>query len=69
MARYQLAHGHTEGWFVALLAGIKVPTGSTHETDLSGARLETKHQPGTGSWDPLFGLAGSGCRPPSTIGR
>jgi hypothetical protein len=58
-AQYLLAHDHEEGWFIALLAGLKVPTGSTGETDLSGAVLETEHQPGTGSWDPLFGLAAS----------
>jgi hypothetical protein len=59
MAQHVLAHDHGKGWFVALLAGLKLPTGSTHETDLSGSRLETEHQPGTGSWDPLFGLAAS----------
>jgi hypothetical protein len=58
-AQYVLAHDHQQAWFVSLLAGVKVPTGSTHETDLSGARLETEHQPGTGSWDALFGLAAS----------
>jgi hypothetical protein len=59
MGQYMLAHDHAQGWFVSLLGGIKVPTGATGETDLSGARLETEHQPGTGSWDPLFGLAAS----------
>jgi hypothetical protein len=59
MAQYQLAHDHAAGWFVGLLGGLKVPTGSTSERDESGTRLETEHQPGTGSWDPLFGLAAS----------
>ena len=59
VAQYQLAHDHAAGWFVGLLAGLKVPTGSAHRTDPSGERLETEHQPGTGSWDPLFGLAAS----------
>lgn len=59
MARYVLAHDHGQGWFVSALVGLKLPTGSTHETDLSGARLETEHQPGTDSWDPLIGLAAS----------
>jgi hypothetical protein len=40
-----------------VLAGVKLPTGSTHELDPSGKRLETEHQPGTGSWDPLLGVA------------
>jgi hypothetical protein len=59
LAQYIAAHDHEQGWFVSLLGGIKVPTGSTHQTDLSGDRLETEHQPGTGSWDPLLGLAAS----------
>lgn len=57
--QYLLAPDHEQGWFVAVLAGVKAPTGSTGETDPSGAVLETEHQPGTGSWDPLFGLAAS----------
>jgi hypothetical protein len=44
-------------WRLALLGGVKLPTGSTHERSPDGDRLETEHQPGTGSWDPLFGLA------------
>jgi len=42
---------------VAMLAGLKMPTGATHERSPDGERLETEHQPGTGSWDPLGGLA------------
>jgi hypothetical protein len=57
MGQYVLAHDHQQGWLVSLLGGLKLPTGSTAETDLAGTRLETEHQPGTGSWDPLLGLA------------
>jgi len=46
-----------EGASFALIAGIKVPTGSTHRRSTDGERLETEHQPGTGSWDPIFGAA------------
>lgn len=42
---------------VAPLIGLKVPTGETHEKDEAGKRFETDHQPGSGSWDGLFGLA------------
>ncbi len=42
----------------ALLAGVKTPTGRTHVRK-DGARLETEHQPGSGSWDGLFGFAAS----------
>jgi hypothetical protein len=44
-------------WQAALFAGLKVPTGATHVLDGNGERFETEHQPGTGSWDPLLGLA------------
>jgi len=59
LAQYISAHDHEQGWFVSLLGGVKIPTGSTSETSPTGERLETEHQPGTGSWDPLFGFAAS----------
>jgi len=42
---------------VAGLLGMKLPTGNTHLTSAIGERFETEHQPGTGSWDALAGLA------------
>lgn len=39
------------------LLGVKMPTGSTTQKDNSGNFLEPDHQPGTGSWDPLVGVA------------
>ena len=59
IGQYVLRHDHAQGWAISAFAGVKVPTGSTHHIDQSGDRLETEHQPGTGSWDPLFGLAAS----------
>jgi hypothetical protein len=59
LAQYIVAHDHKKGWFVSALGGLKLPTGETHEANPSGERLETEHQPGTGSWDPLLGLAAS----------
>ena len=59
VGQYQFAHSHEQGWGLALLGGIKLPTGATHRTTDEGERLETEHQPGTGSWDPLLGIAGS----------
>ena len=41
----------------ALLAGIKMPTGQTNERDVDGSQLRADEQPGTGSWDPVMGLA------------
>ena len=41
----------------ALLFGVKAPTGRTKVYDRQGALFETEFQPGSGSWDPLAGLA------------
>jgi len=40
----------------AFMLGIKAPTGKRDNKD-AGVRLETEFQPGTGSWDYLFGVA------------
>lgn len=57
LAKYKLLHGET--WAVAVFGGLKVPTGTTGKHDRSGALFETEHQPGTGSWDPIGGVAAS----------
>jgi hypothetical protein len=57
LAKYRLTEGESAGF--ALIGGIKVPTGSTHKRSEEGERLETEHQPGTGSWDPIFGASAS----------
>lgn len=41
----------------ALLFGFKFPAGTTDENDDDNERFESEHQPGSGSWDPLIGLA------------
>jgi hypothetical protein len=56
LAKYRLTEG--EGVGFALIAGLKLPTGSTHRR-AEGERLETEHQPGTGSWDPIVGASAS----------
>ena len=38
-------------------SGIKTPTGETGEQDDQGELFEAEFQPGTGSWDPMVGLA------------
>jgi Putative MetA-pathway of phenol degradation len=40
-----------------LLLGVKAPTGRTNEYDALGERFEAEFQPGSGSWDGLFGMA------------
>lgn len=43
--------------YYALLLGIKTPTGDTNEKLSNGEKAEVDHQPGSGSWDPLLGIA------------
>ena len=57
LAKYRVSDGGTTG--LALIGGIKLPTGSTHKRSPDGERLETEHQPGTGSWDPIIGGSAS----------
>ena len=57
LSKYRLTEGAGPGF--AIIAGIKVPTGSTHRLSPDGERLETEHQPGTGSWDPIVGASAS----------
>src|SRR6185295_17166058 len=42
---------------LAVLAGIQIPPGNTGQHDNNLALLEPDHQPGSGSWDPLLGVA------------
>ncbi|MBN8616652.1 MAG: transporter [Deltaproteobacteria bacterium] len=48
---------HDDSHHVAILAGLKLPTGSTRETDDEGARQGAHNQPGSGSIDFQLGLA------------
>jgi hypothetical protein len=57
LAKYRLTEGEKYGF--AFIAGGKLPTGSTHKRSPDGERLETEHQPGTGSWDPIVGASAS----------
>jgi hypothetical protein len=59
LAKYRVMKGADGG--LSLIAGVKAPTGGTHVRGLDGERLETEHQPGTGSWDPILG-ASAGAR-------
>lgn len=55
LAKYRITPEGPKGF--VLIGGVKVPTGSTHERDRFGKQFETEHQPGTGSWDPIFGAS------------
>lgn len=41
----------------ALLFGLKTPTGRTDVRKADGSLIESDHQPGSGSWDPMLGFA------------
>jgi hypothetical protein len=49
--------GQNSGPQAAVLFGVKTPTGVTDQRDNEGELFETEFQPGSGSWDPLVGLA------------
>lgn len=53
--QYRFYHDRQQD--MAVLGGIKAPTGTTGERENAGELFETDHQPGSGSWDPFFGLA------------
>jgi len=55
LARYRLTDSANA--MFTLIAGLKAPTGSTHRRSEAGERLETEHQPGTGSWDLIAGAS------------
>ena len=42
---------------LAVLAGIQIPLGNTRQRADDGEVLEPDHQPGSGSWNPLLGVA------------
>jgi hypothetical protein len=50
-------YGQESGLQASLLTGIKTPTGETDEHDDQGELFEAEFQPGSGSWDPMFGPA------------
>lgn len=42
---------------LAIILGLKTPTGDTDEFELEGKPFEAEQQPGSGSWDPFAGLS------------
>ena len=57
LAQYRFFNNAASGTQVAALFGFKAPTGTTNLIDPFGERFEAEFQPGTGSWDGLFGAA------------
>ena len=54
---YRFVNNPQNGMQVSVLGGVKMPTGDTNEKTNEGGLFETEHQPGSGSWDPLLGIA------------
>lgn len=57
LLKYRIINSCDKDYQAALIAGIKMPTGETSETDNFGFKLAADEQPGSGSWDPTLGLA------------
>jgi hypothetical protein len=51
---YNDKKAHTD---LAVLLGVKAPTGLTNRVDNQGQLFDAEFQPGTGAWNGLFGLA------------
>lgn len=56
-AKYRVLDRHRNGVSLAFLAGVKTPTGETAEQAHGHDLFEAEFQPGSGSWDPHFGIA------------
>ena len=41
----------------ALFVGLKIPTGKTNDRDINGETFEAEFLPGSGSWNPIIGIA------------
>jgi hypothetical protein len=57
LGQYRFFNNQASGTQVAALFGFKAPTGITNLVDPFGERYEAEFQPGSGSWDGLFGAA------------
>jgi len=57
VAQLQYQAWQRDNFYTSLIAGIKLPTGKTSETMNDGDLFELEFQPGSGSWDPILGIA------------
>jgi hypothetical protein len=54
---YRFLRQAQTGFDAMIVLGIKLPTGRTDAIDDLGEVFETEHQPGSGSWDGIFGAS------------
>jgi hypothetical protein len=57
LGQYRFLNNQVSGTQAAVLFGVKAPTGTTDLVDRFGEIFEAEFQPGSGSWDGLFGAA------------
>jgi Putative MetA-pathway of phenol degradation len=57
LGQYRFYNNRATRTELALLLGLKAPTGVTDRHADNGELFDAEFQPGTGSWDPMFGLA------------
>ena len=57
LGQYRFLNNQVSGTQAAVLFGVKAPTGATSLVDPFGELFEAEFQPGSGSWDGLFGAA------------
>ena len=57
LGQYRFLNNQVSGTQAAVLFGAKAPTGATNPVDPFGEFFEAEFQPGSGSWDALFGAA------------
>lgn len=57
LGQWRFLNNQVSGTQMAVLLGFKAPTGKTDDRDSDGERFDAEFQPGSGSWDGLFGLA------------
>ncbi len=57
LAQYQILNLPEHNLQAALLGGLKLPTGQSNIQNNLGEQFEFLNQPGSGSWDPLWGAA------------
>lgn len=55
--QYRFLHDEEADLHVSAITGMKMPTGDTDVRANEGYLLAAHHQPGSGSWDPMLGLA------------
>jgi hypothetical protein len=56
-AQYRFLHDEPAERHLSAIVGLRMPTGVTDALMNDGQVFSPHHQPGSGAWDPMFGLA------------